>query len=232
MTTAGGTRRVQVRCWGRSHQPASQWLALLRCGMMTCSAGEPISSRCYVNGRPPVFQTGNIGSSPMRRSNLGSFAGTREEGAEADGNRDADSTPPQPCFPHLGRTKPKASLTAGLCAGFRQGRTDNKKTSCPRARGWVGCGMDETPLPADNPEMLRWRRRFIFRQRWFSICSTHHHIKPDCGRCRCGHWVNMAKHHVGHVFYKLFPGLWRWWANRPNSASRRRLESWFPNLRG
>lgn len=80
-----------------------------------------------------------------------------------------------------------------------------------------------------RPQTRRWGP---FRQEWYSICSQAWGHDENCPRCAAGHWVNVWAHAVESVFYKMFPGVWRWWVNRPNSRTRRRLEKWFPGLRG
>jgi hypothetical protein len=83
----------------------------------------------------------------------------------------------------------------------------------------------------ENPTLKKHRRIWPFRQQWFSLCSTHYNGKIGCNRCHAGQWLNTTGHFFGHWIYKLFPRLWRWWANRPNSSSRKFLEKHFPNLR-
>lgn len=72
---------------------------------------------------------------------------------------------------------------------------------------------------------------FFWKQRWFSICSMHHQYKEDCGACNAGHWTNVWKWQVGSIICTIFPGLWKWWMNRPNSKARRQIMEWFPNLK-
>lgn len=91
--------------------------------------------------------------------------------------------------------------------------------------GGVGAG-------GDNPEMLESRGSGLRREEWYSICSRHRHPRKGCHLCHTGHWVNVAAHNVEHAIYVCAPWLWRWWVNRPNSATRKRLESVFPGLRG
>lgn len=65
--------------------------------------------------------------------------------------------------------------------------------------------------------------------------AGHHWIPqptgPDCKTCKVGHWVNAWWRVVGSYFHKHHYRWWFWWVNRPNSASRKRLEKIFPNLR-
>lgn len=49
---------------------------------------------------------------------------------------------------------------------------------------------------------------------WFSICSRHAIYDENCKMCNTGSWNNAIKHKISSLIYKLFPSLWRWWANR------------------
>jgi hypothetical protein len=55
-----------------------------------------------------------------------------------------------------------------------------------------------------------------WRQEWYSICSAHQNGGPDdeCQLCRAGLWRNCWRQFFGHIVYKRWPRLWRWWANR------------------
>jgi hypothetical protein len=46
-----------------------------------------------------------------------------------------------------------------------------------------------------------------------------------------GHYVNDWGHAIDGLIYRRAYRLWHWWHNRPNSKTRRRLESFFPGLR-
>jgi len=77
--------------------------------------------------------------------------------------------------------------------------------------------------------------------KWFSICSVHREYKKGCNCCECGKWVYMPAYYAGHIFYKLFPWLWRWYKNRPKRKDKwldkfvnketGKKENPFPNLR-
>jgi hypothetical protein len=64
-----------------------------------------------------------------------------------------------------------------------------------------------------NPTQLK-RYVWPFAQTWFSICSKHQYGAIGCDLCETGQWVNDIKHRIGSWVFKLFPSLWRWWANR------------------
>ena len=53
-----------------------------------------------------------------------------------------------------------------------------------------------------------------WRKEWYSICSGHYLWNEECSICNVGRWVNVWRHAVGHVIYRVAPGVWRWWANR------------------
>jgi hypothetical protein len=77
---------------------------------------------------------------------------------------------------------------------------------------------------------MRTRYRGPLREDWYSICSKHQNYKADCKLCQTGQWRNRYLRHFGSFIYKNCPKLWRWWANRKNSKSRKFLEKTFPNL--
>lgn len=78
---------------------------------------------------------------------------------------------------------------------------------------------------------MKTRRWGPFRQEWYSICSKHSQHKESCHMCQAGQWINVWKHHIGAAFFRVSPTLWRLWANRPWSPTRRFLEATFPGLR-
>ncbi len=52
-----------------------------------------------------------------------------------------------------------------------------------------------------------------FRNEWFSFCSIHFELTPDCTACHSGYYVNCWWNVVDRMFYAVAPGIWRWWAN-------------------
>lgn len=56
--------------------------------------------------------------------------------------------------------------------------------------------------------------------KWFSICSAHLEPREGCKLCDTGHWVFMPTWWLGHIVFKVSPGLWRWWANRGDARKR------------
>lgn len=61
---------------------------------------------------------------------------------------------------------------------------------------------------------IRTRKKFWYKERWFSICSAHYEYNENCTLCKAGEWKNVWMWHISHTFYKLTPKLWRWWMNR------------------
>jgi len=57
------------------------------------------------------------------------------------------------------------------------------------------------------------RGKYFWKERWYSICSTHGNHDKDCPRCQTGHWINVWKNAIGGKIYDWFPGFWRWWVN-------------------
>jgi hypothetical protein len=70
-----------------------------------------------------------------------------------------------------------------------------------------------------------------FRREWYSICSAHRNDDPGCKMCQTGRWVNVWRLWCSQVIYRMHKPTWIWWANRPNSKTRKWLLSVFPNLR-
>lgn len=78
---------------------------------------------------------------------------------------------------------------------------------------------------------MRTRGSGIRREDYYSLCSRHREWDETCVACSHGRWRNHWSRMGGSIVYKLFPWLWRWWVNRPNSASRKFLEETFPGLK-
>lgn len=68
-----------------------------------------------------------------------------------------------------------------------------------------------------------------FRQDWYSVCSMCYYHNEDCPRCRVGRWHNRLTRKFGSMVYRLWPDLWRWWANRP--AGKRDLQKLLKEIR-
>lgn len=86
----------------------------------------------------------------------------------------------------------------------------------------------------DNEKLNRSKGtigKLFWKQRWFSICSAHYEYKEDCGMCNAGHWTNVWQWKFGFIMYKLWPNLWTWYMNRPNSKARKQIMELFPKLR-
>jgi hypothetical protein len=66
--------------------------------------------------------------------------------------------------------------------------------------------------PTENKTM-RTKGRFLNKQQWFSICSTHFEYNPLCKRCTTGIWKNIYMFKLSSIFYNKFPKLWIWWMN-------------------
>jgi hypothetical protein len=52
-----------------------------------------------------------------------------------------------------------------------------------------------------------------WKKEWYSICSAHHDVKPNCPRCMVGGYRNVWKTKFGHLVFKVSPRFWRWWVN-------------------
>lgn len=86
---------------------------------------------------------------------------------------------------------------------------------------------------------LESRRRYGFKQRWYSICSHHLKRDPECGMCDCGHWRYDIALSISRFVNKRAYPIWYWWANRPRAKRRfKKFETFdgkpsnpFPNLK-
>lgn len=56
--------------------------------------------------------------------------------------------------------------------------------------------------------------RGIFKYKWLNICSIHKEINFDCEICNSGYYKNTVILYLNGLFFKLFPKLWIWNANR------------------
>ncbi len=72
-----------------------------------------------------------------------------------------------------------------------------------------------------------------WKYRWISICSIHgfEGTQIECNMCQTGIWSNLWISKISSLIYKLFPKLWIWYMNRPNSKARKQIEEWFPKLK-
>jgi len=69
---------------------------------------------------------------------------------------------------------------------------------------------------ADLPARGIW----LFREHFYSICSRHAIHDPDCDLCTTGHWHRDVSTSLSQRVFKLFPDLWRKWANRPAAKEK------------
>ena len=75
---------------------------------------------------------------------------------------------------------------------------------------------------------MRQRRKWIFKQQWYSICSAHYRYDENCPRCRVGQWHNVYIVKIDHWFYANVYWLWHWCHNRDRSRVNRFLRQHFP----
>jgi hypothetical protein len=71
----------------------------------------------------------------------------------------------------------------------------------------------------------------MHKKKWYSICSKHKEKQEDCLLCQKGRYISNTETTWNNIFYALSPTLWRLWANRKGSKSRKFLEETFPNLK-
>jgi hypothetical protein len=53
-----------------------------------------------------------------------------------------------------------------------------------------------------------------FKWWWCSLCSAHFEPNTDCDLCMNGEWRNVWATKIEQLFFKLFPDVWKKWANR------------------
>jgi hypothetical protein len=53
-----------------------------------------------------------------------------------------------------------------------------------------------------------------WRQRWYSVCSTHAAAEPQCPQCEAGCWVYVLTNLFERAVFRVAPSLWLWWVNR------------------
>ena len=83
----------------------------------------------------------------------------------------------------------------------------------------------------NNNIRMKTKGKFLTKQYFYSICSGHSGDEEDCSRCQKGMWRYVWAIWLSGLLYKISPKLWRIWANRPNSKTRKFLEETFPNLK-
>ena len=69
--------------------------------------------------------------------------------------------------------------------------------------------------------MDRTRGSGLNRERWYSICSRHCDYETYCGTCNVGQWVNCFAASLERITFQVSPWLWRKWANRTSSPSKK-----------
>lgn len=50
---------------------------------------------------------------------------------------------------------------------------------------------------------------FIFKKKWYSICSAHQEYKNDCALCNVGSWKNVILSKIEGLINKLSPKLYK-----------------------
>lgn len=55
--------------------------------------------------------------------------------------------------------------------------------------------------------------KYLWKKRWYSICSTHQIYSKDCPRCNIGSWHSDWKQSITSWFFHNFPKFWIWWVN-------------------
>ena len=60
---------------------------------------------------------------------------------------------------------------------------------------------------------MRERGKFIWKEKWYSICSAHIKHDEDCPRCQVGQWKNVLSIWYDDFLYKYSYPLWYYKAN-------------------
>lgn len=75
-----------------------------------------------------------------------------------------------------------------------------------------------------RPDPPNWQGK------WYSVCSIHKEYKSNCHICNVGRWISDDETEFSHWLFVRDPQVWKEWANRPDSESRRFIEMTFPNI--
>lgn len=89
--------------------------------------------------------------------------------------------------------------------------------------------MQNRPVPNGN-RMTHRPDPPAFVGEWYSICSMHFQYEESCGNCNAGRWISKQEQELSNWLWKYSKRIWRKWANRNGSESRKFLESVFPKL--
>lgn len=50
---------------------------------------------------------------------------------------------------------------------------------------------------------------FIFKKRWYSICSAHQEYQHDCALCNVGNWHSVLLGKIENIINKISPSLYK-----------------------
>lgn len=57
---------------------------------------------------------------------------------------------------------------------------------------------------------MRDKGKYFWKERWFSICSTHQKYNKECNTCNVGTWENVWRTNIEKVIFTISPKLYKW----------------------
>lgn len=65
----------------------------------------------------------------------------------------------------------------------------------------------------ENNEDKSIKGKWIWKEKWYSICSIHMNYDKNCSMCTTGSWHNVWMLKINSWFHDHTYRLWRWWVN-------------------
>ena len=57
---------------------------------------------------------------------------------------------------------------------------------------------------------MRDKGKYFWKERWFSLCSTHQTYNKECRTCNVGTWENVWRTNIEKVIFTISPKLYKW----------------------
>ena len=57
---------------------------------------------------------------------------------------------------------------------------------------------------------MRDKGKYFWKEKWFSICSTHQKYNKECNTCNVGTWENVWRTNIEKVIFTISPKLYKW----------------------
>ena len=72
-----------------------------------------------------------------------------------------------------------------------------------------GRELDERVNNFLNKYYMKDKGFFIFKKRWYSMCSAHQEYQQDCTLCNVGSWKNILIGKIESIINKISPFLYK-----------------------